>query len=86
MEIFQSATRLTLLILILVLCGVNVFALYFYPDTVFITTWGLFKDIALMSATYFYAKSSQESKELKDDLNKKKDDSQEVKDFTNGGL
>lgn len=60
MEMFKSATRVTLLIIILTLVGINIFALVKYPDTVFLTTWGLFKDIALMSATYFYAKSTQE--------------------------
>jgi len=63
MEILTSATRLTLLIVILTLVGVNVYSLVFYPDTVFVTTWSLFKDIALMSATYFYAKSTQEAKQ-----------------------
>lgn len=56
----SSATRVTLLIIILTLVGVNIYALVYYPDTVFNTTWMLFKDIALMSATYFYAKSTQE--------------------------
>lgn len=55
-----SATRVTLLIIILTLVGVNIYALVHYPDTIFTTTWALFKDIALMSATYFYAKSTQE--------------------------
>lgn len=61
MEILKSATRLTLLIVILTLVGTNIYALIYYPDTVFVTTWSLFKDVALMSATYFYAKSTQES-------------------------
>jgi len=56
----SSATRVTLLIIILTLVGANIYALVYYPDTVFNTTWMLFKDIALMSATYFYAKSTQE--------------------------
>lgn len=72
MEMFKSATRVTLLIVILTLVGVNIYSLVFYPDTVFLTTWGLFKDIALMSATYFYAKSTQEGgrpvEEKKDDF------------------
>lgn len=61
-NMLTSATRLTLLIIILTLVGINIFALVKYPDTVFLTTWALFKDIALMSATYFYAKSTQEGK------------------------
>lgn len=60
MEMFKSATRVTLLIIIVTLVGINIFALVNYPDTVFVTTWALFKDVALMSATYFYAKSTQE--------------------------
>lgn len=69
-NMLTSATRLTLLIIILTLVGINIFALVKYPDTVFLTTWALFKDIALMSATYFYAKSTQEGKpaEEKKDL------------------
>lgn len=59
-SMFSSATRVTLLLIILTLIGVNIYALIYYPDTVFNTTWMLFKDIALMSATYFYAKSTQE--------------------------
>lgn len=62
LQMFSSATRLTLLIIILTLVGINIYALIHYPDTIFTTTWGLFKDIALMSATYFYAKSTQEGK------------------------
>tara|TARA_R110000868_G_C10970396_1_gene769737 strand:+ start:8466 stop:8699 length:234 start_codon:yes stop_codon:yes gene_type:complete len=61
MEMFKSATRVTLLIIILTLVGINVFAVIKYPDTVFLTTWALFKDIALMSATYFYSKSTFEA-------------------------
>lgn len=60
LSMLSSATRVTLILIILTLIGVNVFALIHYPDTVFVTTWSLFKDIALMSATYFYAKSTQE--------------------------
>ena len=56
-----SATRVTLLMVIGTLIGINIYALIYYPDTVFNTTWMLFKDIALMSATYFYAKSTQEA-------------------------
>lgn len=61
---FKSATRVSLLIIIVTLVGINIFALIKYPDTVFLTTWALFKDIALMSATYFYAKSTQEGGKL----------------------
>lgn len=71
-QMFSSATRVTLLIIIINLVGINIYALIHYPDTVFVTTWSLFKDIALMSATYFYAKSTQEGskpvEEKKDDF------------------
>lgn len=70
-SMLTSATRVTLLIIIATLVGINIYALIYYPDTVFNTTWMLFKDIALMSATYFYAKSTQEASGRVED---KKDD------------
>lgn len=74
LTMFSSATRLTLLIIILTLVGANIYSLVFYPDTVFVTTWALFKDIALMSATYFYAKSTQEGvKPIQEPVEKKEE-------------
>lgn len=58
---FSSATRVTLLTMVLALVGINVFALLYYPDTIFNTTFLVFKDIVLMIATYFFAKSTQDS-------------------------
>lgn len=60
MQIFQSATRVTLLTMVLALVGINVFALINYPDTIFNTTFLVFKDIVLMIATYFFAKSTND--------------------------
>lgn len=73
LNMLSSATRVTLIVIILTLVGVNIYSLIHYPDTTFLTTWALFKDIALMSATYFYAKSTQEGakpvqEEKKDDF------------------
>lgn len=61
-QMFSSATRVTLLVLIAVLCAMNIYSLIYYPDTLFVTVFGVFKDIVLMSATYFYAKSTSDSK------------------------
>lgn len=59
-NIFSSATRVTLLLMVVALVGINVFALIKYPDTLFNTTFLVFKDIVLMIATYFFAKSSND--------------------------
>lgn len=58
MQIFSSATRISLLIMILVLCGVNITALIFYPDTVFNTTFKLFSDILIAVTSFFFGKST----------------------------
>lgn len=58
---FSSATRLTLLLMVLALVAINIFSLVYYPDTIFQTTFLVFKDIVLMIATYFFAKSTQDS-------------------------
>lgn len=72
MTMFSSATRVTLLTMVLALVGINVFALINYPETIFNTTFLVFKDIVLMIATYFFAKSTQEGgkpvEEKKDDF------------------
>jgi hypothetical protein len=61
MEMFKSATRVTLLTMVLALVGINIFALINYPETIFNTTFLVFKDIVLMIATYFFAKSTQDT-------------------------
>lgn len=58
MQIFSSATRISLLIMILVLCGVNIFALIVYPDTAFNTTFKLFSDILIAVTSFFFGKST----------------------------
>lgn len=47
--------------MVLALVAINIFALINYPDTIFNTTFLVFKDIVLMIATYFFAKSSNDS-------------------------
>lgn len=61
LSMFSSATRVTLLTMVLALVGINIFALAYYPDTIFNTTFLVFKDIVLMIATYFFAKSTQDT-------------------------
>ena len=79
-QMFSSATRVTLLVLIAVLCAMNIYSLIYYPDTLFVTVFGVFKDIVLMSATYFYAKPTSDSK-LTEPVNTK-DVEKEVVDIT----
>lgn len=57
-NIFSSATRVSLLIMILVLCGVNIFALVYYPGTTFDTTFKLFSDILIAITSFFFGKST----------------------------
>ena len=78
---FSSATRVTLLVLIAVLCGINIYSLIFYPDTIFDTVFGVFKDIVLMSATYFYAKSTNDTNK-QTEITNVKDVEKEVVDIT----
>ena len=58
LSMFSSATRLSLLIMILVLCGVNIFALVYYPGTTFDTTFKLFSDILIAVTSFFFGKST----------------------------
>lgn len=58
LTMFSSATRLSLLVMVLVLCGVNVFALIMYPDTTFNTTFKLFSDILIAVTSFFFGKST----------------------------
>lgn len=58
LNMLSSATRVSLLIMILILCGVNVFALVYYPETIFNTTFLVFKDIILMICAFFFGKST----------------------------
>lgn len=80
-QMFSSATRVTLLVLIAVLCGMNIYSLIFYPDTLFVTVFGVFKDVVLMSATYFYAKSTNDTNKTTE-VSSVKDVEKEVVDIT----
>ncbi len=58
MSIFGSATRVSLIIMIVVLCGVNVFSLVFYPDTAFKDTFSVFSNILIAITSFFFGKST----------------------------
>ena len=54
----SSATRVSLLLLVVSLIGINIIALLFYPETIFNTTFLVFKDIILMICAFFFGKST----------------------------
>lgn len=54
----NSATRVSLLLMVLVLCGMNIAALIFYPETTFNTTFKLFSDILIAVTSFFFGKST----------------------------
>jgi hypothetical protein len=58
MQIFSSATRTTLVVMVLVLSGINIFALVVYPNTAFNTTFKLFSDILIAITSFFFGKST----------------------------
>lgn len=60
MEMFKSATRVSLLLLILTLIGINVFALIQYPDTAFKDTFTVFTNIIVAVTSFFFGKSSND--------------------------
>lgn len=64
LQMFSSATRVSLLIMILVLCGINVFSLIMYPDTAFKDTFTVFTNIIVAVTSFFFGKSSQDSGKL----------------------
>lgn len=55
---FSSATRVSLLIMIIVLCGINVFALYFYPGEIFKEVFAVFSNILIAVTSFFFGKST----------------------------
>lgn len=61
MPIFQSATRVSMLLLIIALIIINFSALWFYPDTAFKDTFMLFSNITSGVVGFFTGKSMQES-------------------------
>lgn len=83
---FQSATRVSLLIMILSLVGINVFSLVFYPDTAFKDTFAVFSNIIVAVTSFFFGKSSaQVEKKAEPTLVDKTLDKVES-DFTQAGL
>lgn len=60
MPIFQSATRVSMLLLIIALIVINFSALWFYPDTAFKETFMLFSNITSGIVGFFTGKSMQE--------------------------
>lgn len=83
---FQSATRVSLLILILSLVGINVFSLVFYPDTAFKDTFAVFSNIIVAVTSFFFGKSSNDVAKKPEvvEVDKKLDVLE--KDFTQSGL
>lgn len=71
MEMFKSATRVSLLILVLALIGINVYSLVYYPDTAFKDTFTVFTNIIVAVTSFFFGKSSADAtkpEEKKDDI------------------
>lgn len=58
---FQSATRVSMLMLIFSLVLINFLALWFYPETAFKETFMLFSNITSGIVGYFTGKSMQDS-------------------------
>lgn len=73
MEMFKSATRVSLLLLIISLIALNVYSLINYPDTVFKDVFSVFSTTIVAVTSFFFGKSSSDSKpptveEKKDDF------------------
>lgn len=66
MEMFKSATRVTLLLLIISLIGLNVYAIINYPDTVFKEVFNVFSTTVVAVTSFFFGKSSAEQTIPKD--------------------
>lgn len=61
---FKSATRVSLLLLIVTLIALNVFALINYPDTVFKDVFGVFNTTVVAVTSFFFGKSSNDTKPI----------------------
>lgn len=57
----SSATRVSLLLALLALIGLNYIAIVFYPDTIFAIVFDLFKTFMVAVTTYFFTKSQNDS-------------------------
>lgn len=70
-QMLSSATRVSLILLIISLVGINVFALVNYPDTTFKDTFAVFSNIIIAVTSFFFGKSTAEAgkpEEKKDDF------------------
>lgn len=83
---FQSATRVSLLILILSLVGINVFSLVFYPDTAFKDTFAVFSNIVVAVTSFFFGKSSGQQEKRAESTAADKTLDKVESDFTQAGL
>lgn len=83
---FQSATRVSLLILILSLVGINVFSLVFYPDTAFKDTFAVFSNIIVAVTSFFFGKSSADVVKKPEPTAADKTLDKIENDFTQAGL
>ncbi len=57
----SSATRVSLLLALLALIGLNYIAIVFYPDTIFAIVFDLFKTFMVAVTTYFFTKSQNDA-------------------------
>lgn len=62
MQMFSSATRVVLLILIMALCAINIATLILYPDTLFKDTFQVFSNIIIAVTSFFFGKSTEQGK------------------------
>lgn len=60
-NMLSSATRVSLLLALLALIGLNYFAIIYYPDTIFAMVFDLFKTFMVAVTTYFFTKSKNDA-------------------------
>lgn len=58
MEMFKSATRVSLLLMVVSLIALNMYAIVYYPDTVFKEVFGVFSTTVVAVISFFFGKSS----------------------------
>lgn len=66
LQMFSSATRVALLLLILALVGINIYSLIFYPETAFKDTFSVFSNIIIAVTSFFFGKSTGETKPVEE--------------------
>lgn len=69
--IFQSATRVTLLVLVVVLSAITVYGAWSFEDKRFELVFTTFSNLIIATSSFFFGKSSQETtqpKEPQDEL------------------